>query len=243
MSEVEVCVKGREGKERRRGVKRVRNENGDISDVQSQSVGSRLRRKCSSWRTLLTLFLISLSFLLFILSFLLISFFISMFDIPPFFQSLSFPQISYLFIPSSDYLQRIIQSIEIAKEKGARYRLGPELEICGYRCVCVRACVCMCMCVSVCEHNSFSISFSLSSLSCEDHFLEPDTYYHSWEGLSEILRRYPSHSILSLFLYPLSPSPSSPFPLPLPSLPLLLHCVVICFFLLTPNRVLLDFNV
>uniref|UniRef100_A0A452TLZ8 Glutamine-dependent NAD(+) synthetase n=1 Tax=Ursus maritimus TaxID=29073 RepID=A0A452TLZ8_URSMA len=25
-------------------------------------------------------------------------------------------------------------SIEIAKRKGARYRLGPELEICGYGC-------------------------------------------------------------------------------------------------------------
>ncbi|XP_078540370.1 glutamine-dependent NAD(+) synthetase isoform X2 [Lissotriton helveticus] len=31
-------------------------------------------------------------------------------------------------------LQRIAKSIEIAKEKGARYRLGPELEICGYGC-------------------------------------------------------------------------------------------------------------
>ncbi|XP_073514933.1 glutamine-dependent NAD(+) synthetase isoform X1 [Phyllobates terribilis] len=31
-------------------------------------------------------------------------------------------------------LHRILQSIKIAKEKGARYRLGPELEICGYGC-------------------------------------------------------------------------------------------------------------
>ncbi|XP_060033251.1 glutamine-dependent NAD(+) synthetase [Erinaceus europaeus] len=31
-------------------------------------------------------------------------------------------------------LQRILRSIEIAKQKGARYRLGPELEICGYGC-------------------------------------------------------------------------------------------------------------
>ncbi|KAM7164316.1 glutamine-dependent NAD(+) synthetase isoform 2-T2 [Macrochelys suwanniensis] len=31
-------------------------------------------------------------------------------------------------------LARILQSIEIAKYKGARYRLGPELEICGYGC-------------------------------------------------------------------------------------------------------------
>ncbi|CAL1604529.1 unnamed protein product [Knipowitschia caucasica] len=31
-------------------------------------------------------------------------------------------------------LERILKSIEIAKEKGAKYRLGPELEICGYGC-------------------------------------------------------------------------------------------------------------
>uniref|UniRef100_A0A8D0B9J0 Glutamine-dependent NAD(+) synthetase n=1 Tax=Salvator merianae TaxID=96440 RepID=A0A8D0B9J0_SALMN len=31
-------------------------------------------------------------------------------------------------------LERILKSIEIAKYKGARYRLGPELEICGYGC-------------------------------------------------------------------------------------------------------------
>ncbi|KAJ6667101.1 hypothetical protein lerEdw1_017079 [Lerista edwardsae] len=31
-------------------------------------------------------------------------------------------------------LERILKSIEIAKSKGARYRLGPELEICGYGC-------------------------------------------------------------------------------------------------------------
>lgn len=31
-------------------------------------------------------------------------------------------------------LERILQSIEIAKAKGAKYRLGPELEICGYGC-------------------------------------------------------------------------------------------------------------
>ncbi|CAH0519171.1 unnamed protein product [Peronospora belbahrii] len=31
-------------------------------------------------------------------------------------------------------LERIIESIHIAKERGARYRVGPELEICGYGC-------------------------------------------------------------------------------------------------------------
>ena len=53
-------------------------------------------------------------------------------------------------------LGRIIESIEIAKENGARYRLGPELEIPGY--------------------------------GCEDHFLEGDTFLHSWECLAEILK-------------------------------------------------------
>ena len=53
-------------------------------------------------------------------------------------------------------LGRIIESIQIAKESGARYRLGPELEIPGY--------------------------------GCEDHFLEGDTFLHSWECLAEILK-------------------------------------------------------
>ena len=52
-------------------------------------------------------------------------------------------------------LGRIIESIQIAKESGARYRLGPELEIPGY--------------------------------GCEDHFLEGDTFLHSWECLAAIL--------------------------------------------------------
>ena len=53
-------------------------------------------------------------------------------------------------------LGRIVESIRIAKESGARYRLGPELEIPGY--------------------------------GCEDHFLEGDTFLHSWECLAEILK-------------------------------------------------------
>jgi len=51
---------------------------------------------------------------------------------------------------------RTQRSIEIAKARGARLRVGPELELCGY--------------------------------GCEDHFLEPDTYQHSWEALAELLR-------------------------------------------------------
>ena len=51
---------------------------------------------------------------------------------------------------------RIVESIALAKARGARYRLGPELEITGY--------------------------------SCEDHFLELDTLWHSWESLACILK-------------------------------------------------------
>ncbi|EDW00290.1 glutamine-dependent NAD(+) synthetase [Drosophila grimshawi] len=52
-------------------------------------------------------------------------------------------------------MARIMQSILEAKDMGASYRTGPELEVCGY--------------------------------SCEDHFLEPDTFLHSWETLLEIM--------------------------------------------------------
>ena len=61
-------------------------------------------------------------------------------------------------------LERIIESIQIAREKGARYRLGPELEITGY--------------------------------GCEDHFLEQDTFLHSWECLAAILKRDLTNDIL-----------------------------------------------
>eukprot|EP00940_MAST-03C_sp_MAST-3C-sp2_P000431 g431.t1 len=51
---------------------------------------------------------------------------------------------------------RIRRSIIDAKAKGARYRLGPELEISGY--------------------------------GCQDHFLETDTFRHSWQILASFLR-------------------------------------------------------
>jgi len=53
-------------------------------------------------------------------------------------------------------LQRIEASIRRAKELGAKYRLGPELEITGY--------------------------------SCEDHFMELDTFMHSDQSLAAILQ-------------------------------------------------------
>lgn len=52
-------------------------------------------------------------------------------------------------------LDRTIESIKVAKEKGAKYRLGPELELSGY--------------------------------SCEDHFLEMDTFMHCEQSLASIL--------------------------------------------------------
>ncbi|KAK3814725.1 MAG: glutamine-dependent NAD(+) synthetase with GAT domain-containing protein [Linnemannia elongata] len=52
-------------------------------------------------------------------------------------------------------LARTLESIRIAKERGATLRIGPELEITGY--------------------------------GCADHFLEGDTYLHSWEVLGQIL--------------------------------------------------------
>lgn len=51
--------------------------------------------------------------------------------------------------------RRIIDSIRVAKAKGATLRVGPELEITGYGCL--------------------------------DHFLEGDTFLHSWEALAKII--------------------------------------------------------
>ncbi|KAF9429455.1 glutamine-dependent NAD(+) synthetase [Entomortierella beljakovae] len=61
-------------------------------------------------------------------------------------------------------LARTLESIRIAKERGATLRIGPELEISGY--------------------------------GCADHFLEGDTYVHSWEVLGQILSSEETHGIL-----------------------------------------------
>ncbi|ORY78946.1 hypothetical protein BCR37DRAFT_98573 [Protomyces lactucae-debilis] len=61
-------------------------------------------------------------------------------------------------------LERIVQSIRIAKERGAKMRVGPELEVPGYGCL--------------------------------DHFLEGDTYLHSWEVMGKILQDTTCHGIL-----------------------------------------------
>ena len=59
---------------------------------------------------------------------------------------------------------RIIESIRLAKEQGAQFRTGPELEITGYGCL--------------------------------DHFLESDTYLHSWEMVAQILGHEDCQNIL-----------------------------------------------
>lgn len=63
--------------------------------------------------------------------------------------------------------RRILESIRVSKEAGAKLRLGPELEIPGY--------------------------------GCEDHFLEPDTFHHSAEILSEIIQSGVTKGIICNF--------------------------------------------
>lgn len=60
--------------------------------------------------------------------------------------------------------ERITRSIHLAKQSGAKLRVGPELEVSGYGCL--------------------------------DHFLEGDTYLHSWEMLGRILADTTCHGIL-----------------------------------------------
>lgn len=70
--------------------------------------------------------------------------------------------------------ERILQSILEAKEQGATYRTGPELEIWYF----------------LIPNNNYwvnQIYFFYSGYSCEDHFLESDTFLHSWEVLLDLL--------------------------------------------------------
>lgn len=61
-------------------------------------------------------------------------------------------------------LSRILESIQKAKQLGATYRLGPELEITGY--------------------------------GCADHFMESDTFLHSWQSLAELLKSSVTEDIM-----------------------------------------------
>ncbi len=63
---------------------------------------------------------------------------------------------------------RILLSIKRAKELGAKYRLGPELEI-----------------WFVWEDFEANVA---SGYGCSDHFYENDTYLHSWQVLAKLLQ-------------------------------------------------------
>eukprot|EP01084_Bolivina_argentea_P020212 37605_1 len=67
-------------------------------------------------------------------------------------------------------LQRIKQSVLLAKKSGSRLRNGSELEITGY--------------------------------GCEDHFLEQDTYLHSWQSIYDIINNKITQDILCCFGMP-----------------------------------------
>lgn len=79
-------------------------------------------------------------------------------------------------------LSRILQSIQEAKEMGALYRTGPELEI-WYLLSSKQLCVCVVKC-----GGFLIVFFYCSGYSCEDHFHEPDTFLHSWQVLAELLK-------------------------------------------------------
>jgi NAD+ synthase (glutamine-hydrolysing) len=68
---------------------------------------------------------------------------------------------------------RVIKSIKLAKAAGATFRTGPELEIT----YCPQLpCVETVLTRRVCR-----------GYGCLDHFLENDTYLHSWEMLARII--------------------------------------------------------
>jgi NAD+ synthase (glutamine-hydrolysing) len=71
--------------------------------------------------------------------------------------------------------ERIIESIKIAKERGATFRTGPELEI---------------------TYLGPLSALICRGYGCLDHFLENDTYTHSWEMLSRIISHPDCQDIL-----------------------------------------------
>lgn len=73
-------------------------------------------------------------------------------------------QLSQMSLDFEGNTNRIIESCRVAKERGARLRVGPELEVCGY--------------------------------GCQDHFLEADTYLHSWDCVEKILQHPDTQGIL-----------------------------------------------
>mmetsp|Transcript_33983 Transcript_33983/g.82190 ORF Transcript_33983/g.82190 Transcript_33983/m.82190 type:complete len:741 (+) Transcript_33983:63-2285(+) len=67
-------------------------------------------------------------------------------------------------------VERILESCRLAKDQSASYRLGPELEICGY--------------------------------GCEDHFLENDTFDHSWASLAQLIEEGATDGLMCDFGMP-----------------------------------------
>jgi len=85
--------------------------------------------------------------------------------------------------------ERIIKSIQIAKSRGATFRTGPELEI---------------------TYLSYNLSSYVGcrGYGCLDHFLENDTYIHSWEMLCRIISHPDCQGILlDIGMYSAPPRP------------------------------------
>jgi len=84
---------------------------------------------------------------------------------------------------------RIIKSIQIAKCRGATFRTGPELEITYLLC-------------------NLSSYVGYRGYGCLDHFLENDTYIHSWELLCRIISHPDCQDILlDIGMYSAPPHP------------------------------------
>lgn len=103
-------------------------------------------------------------------------------------------------------LERTRQSIKIAKERGATYRVGPELELTGYGCEVGsrmrgknrRNASCRPFFYQSGMHGQtarimlLTVTWLLKSDACslattQDHFYEDDTVHHAWESLASLL--------------------------------------------------------
>ncbi|KAJ3339483.1 glutamine-dependent NAD(+) synthetase [Gonapodya sp. JEL0774] len=119
-------------------------------------------------------------------------------------------------------LDRILESIRLAKKEGAKYRIGPELEIrmrnktilfhssgtsvidqtwVGSPNLAESSSSGVAVPSSIHGFYRFSherpvLSPTESGYGCADHFLEPDTYLHSWEALAQLLVHPDAQDIL-----------------------------------------------
>lgn len=75
---------------------------------------------------------------------------------------------------------RIIESIAECKRLGAKFRVGPELEITYGK-------------GGGMGHSFFNLH---SGYGCWDHFLEGDTHYYAWRMLADILQSGVTDGIL-----------------------------------------------